>query len=865
MNRTKESKISFRSATPARRRASTRGIETLEVRLLMSTYYVDGVGGDGLPGGGLDSNPGSITQPFLTIQKGVSTAVAGDTVYIRGGIYREQIYVPSGHAGSTGNYITYSAYNDEVPDIRGSDVVTGWTNYSGNIWMKGGWTNNSQQVFDDGLPLQQIGRPPAAYYNPNDGWDEYPSPVGTVPYGTDDLAPGRFWLDTTTSTLYVQLSDNSNPNNSLMEASVNRVAGRVGRTFMAEANLGYLKLQGLTFQHSNTSAFAEQGAMVNLSSNSIAENCTFKYADFAGVSMGWPTSKVQIINCTIANNGDTGIGIAATTDFVVRGNTVTGNNYRHFYTQWHAGGIKAASGAWGLYENNEINSNYGSGLWLDYCNSANTNTIRNNYIHDNGPDEAAIFYEAGTHGLIYNNVLVNNNRRGIYVSGSSDVQIYNNTIIAQRGISGIEVLARSGVPSTNTVVQNNIIANGTSGRDLYMSTGTGNSSNYNVFYRATGFILNYNGGTYTSLTNWRSATGFDMNSQGVNPQFIVGSGDDYRLASTSPAIDVGIIRPEVTVDYLGAARPQGLAYDVGAYEATPSAPPAPSVPDMDAGCDSGSSNSDNITNDTTPTFSGTAQADSIVKIFAEGTLVGQGTASAGGAYTITTSALASGTCSITATATNGIGTGPVSAGLGVTIDTVAPQVTGSPSFLYETTPGVAYPFTESISATLSVDDFIVQNLSTGTTVPYSSKALGYAGETNIATLSFPGYPNGALPDGNYRVILPAASALDLAGNPNMSNTFTFFALAGDANHDRVVDISDLGILATNWQQSGKTFSQGDFNYDGTVDISDLGILATSWQKQIAAPAAPLTRGILQPSKVRTATRLWNEIAIEQAT
>ena len=44
--------------------------------------------------------------------------------------------------------------------------------------------------------------------------------------------------------------------------------------------------------------------------------------------------------------------------------------------------------------------------------------------------------------------------------------------------------------------------------------------------------------------------------------------------------------------------------------------------------------------------------------------------------------------------------------------------------------------------------------------------------------------------------------------------------AGDANRDRTVDISDLGILATNWQGSGKTFVQGDFNYDGIVDISD---------------------------------------------
>ena len=71
-------------------------------------------------------------------------------------------------------------------------------------------------------------------------------------------------------------------------------------------------------------------------------------------------------------------------------------------------------------------------------------------------------------------------------------------------------------------------------------------------------------------------------------------------------------------------------------------------------------------------------------------------------------------------------------------------------------------------------------------------------------------------------------------------------MAGYENHDRTVDISDLGILATNWQGSAKTFAQGDFNYDGIVDISDLGILATSWQKTLAAPTLP------KPAAMRSA-------------
>jgi hypothetical protein len=92
-----------------------------------------------------------------------------------------------------------------------------------------------------------------------------------------------------------------------------------------------------------------------------------------------------------------------------------------------------------------------------------------------------------------------------------------------------------------------------------------------------------------------------------------------------------------------------------------------------------------------------------------------------------------------------------------------------------------------------------------------------------------------LPDGNYRATIPGGSVADASGNVLGTDiTLDFFTLGGDANHDRHVDVSDLGILATNWQASGRTFSQGDFNYDGRVDVSDLGILATGWQKTVAA-------------------------------
>jgi hypothetical protein len=62
----------------------------------------------------------------------------------------------------------------------------------------------------------------------------------------------------------------------------------------------------------------------------------------------------------------------------------------------------------------------------------------------------------------------------------------------------------------------------------------------------------------------------------------------------------------------------------------------------------------------------------------------------------------------------------------------------------------------------------------------------------------------------------------------------------------VAAVADLGILATNWQQSPRTFSQGDFDYSGTVDVNDLGILASHWQQQLAPPNAPFA--VISPKR-----------------
>jgi murein DD-endopeptidase MepM/ murein hydrolase activator NlpD len=110
--------------------------------------------------------------------------------------------------------------------------------------------------------------------------------------------------------------------------------------------------------------------------------------------------------------------------------------------------------------------------------------------------------------------------------------------------------------------------------------------------------------------------------------------------------------------------------------------------------------------------------------------------------------------------------------------------------------------------------------------------------------NFPSSPAG-LPDGNYRLTLPANTIGDLSSQfATTSATIDFYVLSGDANRDRMVNFADLVILARNFNQSGKTYSLGNFNYsaDGKVDFADLVILARNFNKSLPLPVLGVGSG-----------------------
>jgi hypothetical protein len=81
---------------------------------------------------GSDTNSGTINQPWKTITKAANTMSAGDTVYIRGGTYPEQV-IPQKSGNATAGYITYAAYPGETPVIDGASLNL--NTWDGLFWL----------------------------------------------------------------------------------------------------------------------------------------------------------------------------------------------------------------------------------------------------------------------------------------------------------------------------------------------------------------------------------------------------------------------------------------------------------------------------------------------------------------------------------------------------------------------------------------------------------------------------------------------------------------------------------------------------------------------------------------------------------
>jgi len=232
----------------------------------------------------------------------------------------------------------------------------------------------------------------------------------------------------------------------------------------------------------------------------------------------------------------------------------------------------------------------GSGV-VAYCGS--DHIYRNN-----------VFRDIEGSGLI---CLYTGHADGTMCGGSNlidNVQVYNNvffwdsTLVNDRTTASFPTLAgyrmfiqdgfirgESGAVLTNVLVYNNTFSNMDAYRVVYADTGSSSNLFKNNIVDAcegvptasgnfTGFDHSYN--FYRAASDYRSTADLtadwaaEANSvTGTGSPFTAVATEDFTLPSDSEAKDVGVaLGPPYNTDILGAARPFGAAWDMGAYEYT---------------------------------------------------------------------------------------------------------------------------------------------------------------------------------------------------------------------------------------------------------------------------------------------------------
>ncbi|WP_026955534.1 MBG domain-containing protein [Algoriphagus vanfongensis] len=247
------------------------------------------------------------------------------------------------------------------------------------------------------------------------------------------------------------------------------------------------------------------------------------------------------------------------------------------------------------------------------------------------------------------------------VDGALTVEVYLQDAGGNNGVS----------TSDNSAVLDQTAPLAPSAPDLAPSSDTGLSSSDNITADNTPTI------TGTAEPN-SIVTLYRDNITVLGSTTVDGAGN---WTFTSPVIPDGVyvISTDAT-DEAGNTSPKSAGVSI-TFDTT--SPVTPSIPDLEASSDTGASDSDNISSNSTPTFIGTAEAGSMVKLYSGANLIGTSTAT-GGNWAIVSSTLAEGTHQITATATDVAGNISVpSSALQIEIDTQAPAAPSVPDL----TPG----------------------------------------------------------------------------------------------------------------------------------------------------------------------------------
>lgn len=408
---------------------------------------------------GNDNNPGTEQSPWLTITKAANTLVAGDTVYIKEGIYNERILIKN--SGSPGKIITFAAY-------PGDSVTIDGTGASVEMW--------------DGL---------------------------------------------------VQISGSSYISISGLRIINSRFMGIfAGRDYETNALPSNIILEKNYISNTAASAiFVEDGKDIIIDGNEI--------------------TKAQTMEGLSRQAGET-ISLVNVDGFEIRNNILYQNSFES---------INAKEGSSnGKIYNNDISRHESAGIYIDaWSGTSHDIEIFSNKVYDGRASGRGIALASENGGslkniIVYNNVIYSNAATGIDLSWYSKGFIDNISIISNTVYNNGLVDSWGGgisadyIPATNVIIRNNIVSK---------------NNHYSIRAKNTNAVIDYN--LIDGYIGEQEETKGSNYVEG-DPQFINPASADFRLKSSSPAVEKGSVNSVPHMDFDGNIRPWNVSYDIGAFE-----------------------------------------------------------------------------------------------------------------------------------------------------------------------------------------------------------------------------------------------------------------------------------------------------------
>lgn len=490
----------------------------------MATYYIATDGSDG--------NPGTdIGAPRATIP---GTLSAGDTVYFRAGNYNIQIVATN--SGSSGNVITYKAYNSETVRIYGVSNTDDIIKTAGYDYL------SFEDLYIEYNP---------AHTEPTTDGGQVRSNWVNIASSSDSITVKNCTIQKSTVTTLADAYADYNSGHRENGILANGTNVTIDGCYISGINKGIrvgggVAATNLWVKNTTTYLTVQSGMMVGKCAGSsrgaLIENCTFEKSAMEDgiqfyVAKGDYTKSVighYIKDCVFKDNGENAIDFKGASRIVIEGctfyGTIGSNN----------GGLEG----W----NNSASSTFGQGTQTD----SERVIVRNCVFYDNisGPS-----MKDREHFKIYNNVIVYNRRD--YTGSFSTLDPG-----AATGFVGVKCPSAGG---DFLVIRNNIIGGHAPDAQVQLFNGASTDIDYNYYFTGTDGVAQWawatgTGGAWqgydfsgwkTKLSNEDEISGGDVNSTHTANFSTVDfvnvadkpTGDhtayDFRVNVTSPCYQAG--------------------------------------------------------------------------------------------------------------------------------------------------------------------------------------------------------------------------------------------------------------------------------------------------------------------------------------